>query len=443
MIGANPRDQQVPDVRGQAAGRRHRDAAEPRLQDPRPSDEARFDGATRPRHRHRSRGQHRGERGRRDHHQRLDGAGAARGSRREVADAFAMRRTSSSAPASTSSTGRLSSSLPEQKDRVIGTNPPANQTSAITNVITIIVGFGPGQRAGPGLRRARRSTSASRSWPRRDFRQPSAGRRRQQPALRSGGRHQSACGRERSEGHPDPDPGVARQPVHHAEPGGSVLGGRRAATCACCGWTGGLVRGPDMQNSGQRTNAVVTQSPPAGHHGELRQSRHAELRVVAARTVSATSCSSRLTRCFGGRLAAQREPVGQHPVAALGQDRLGVELDAVDRELDVLHAHDDAALGARGDLQLIGQGVGQDRQRVVAGRRERIRKSLQHTDIRVVARCWSCRAAVPVRDRPCRRTPRRSPGGRGRRRAVGSRRRRRRAPAGWTRLPARACPGRG
>jgi len=30
------------------------------------------------------------------------------------------------------------------------------------------------------------------------------------------------------------------------------------------GWTGGLVPGPDVQNSGQKTNAVVTQNPPAG-----------------------------------------------------------------------------------------------------------------------------------------------------------------------------------
>jgi eukaryotic-like serine/threonine-protein kinase len=30
------------------------------------------------------------------------------------------------------------------------------------------------------------------------------------------------------------------------------------------GWTGVLVKGPDMPNSGQRTNAVVTQNPPAG-----------------------------------------------------------------------------------------------------------------------------------------------------------------------------------
>jgi serine/threonine-protein kinase len=30
------------------------------------------------------------------------------------------------------------------------------------------------------------------------------------------------------------------------------------------GWTGQLIRSPDVQNSGQRTNAVVTQSPQAG-----------------------------------------------------------------------------------------------------------------------------------------------------------------------------------
>jgi beta-lactam-binding protein with PASTA domain/predicted Ser/Thr protein kinase len=36
-----------------------------------------------------------------------------------------------------------SPSTPELKDRVVGTNPPANQTSAITNEIAIIVGSGP------------------------------------------------------------------------------------------------------------------------------------------------------------------------------------------------------------------------------------------------------------------------------------------------------------
>ena len=36
-----------------------------------------------------------------------------------------------------------SPSTPDQAGKVIGTNPPANQTSAITNVITIIIGTGP------------------------------------------------------------------------------------------------------------------------------------------------------------------------------------------------------------------------------------------------------------------------------------------------------------
>jgi serine/threonine-protein kinase len=30
------------------------------------------------------------------------------------------------------------------------------------------------------------------------------------------------------------------------------------------GWTGIMLKGADVQNSGQRTNAVVTQSPAAG-----------------------------------------------------------------------------------------------------------------------------------------------------------------------------------
>ncbi len=44
-----------------------------------------------------------------------------------------------------------SPSTPEMKDRVVGTNPPANQTSAITNEITIVVGSGPETAAVPDL----------------------------------------------------------------------------------------------------------------------------------------------------------------------------------------------------------------------------------------------------------------------------------------------------
>ena len=38
------------------------------------------------------------------------------------------------------------------KDRVLATNPPANQTSAITNEITIVVGSGPETREVPDVK---------------------------------------------------------------------------------------------------------------------------------------------------------------------------------------------------------------------------------------------------------------------------------------------------
>jgi eukaryotic-like serine/threonine-protein kinase len=44
-----------------------------------------------------------------------------------------------------------SPSTPDMAGKVIGTNPPANQTSAITNVITIIVGSGPQTKQVPDV----------------------------------------------------------------------------------------------------------------------------------------------------------------------------------------------------------------------------------------------------------------------------------------------------
>ena len=66
------------------------------------------------------------------------------------------------------------------------------------------------------------------------------------------------------------------------------------------GWTGALDKGADVQNSGQRTNAVVSQNPPPGTGVNFDQHDHAELRVVAARTASATSSSSRRTSASAG-----------------------------------------------------------------------------------------------------------------------------------------------
>ena len=58
--------------------------------------------------------------------------------------------------------------------------------------------------------------------------------------------------------------------------------------------------------------------------------------------------------------------VFEHVVAAGGEDALGVELDALDVELAVAHAHDRAVGGRRRDLEVVGQRGRVDRQRVVA-----------------------------------------------------------------------------
>jgi serine/threonine-protein kinase len=44
-----------------------------------------------------------------------------------------------------------SPSTPELKDKVVGTNPPANQTTAITNEIVIVIGSGPATKAVPDV----------------------------------------------------------------------------------------------------------------------------------------------------------------------------------------------------------------------------------------------------------------------------------------------------
>ncbi|RAV06724.1 Stk1 family PASTA domain-containing Ser/Thr kinase [Mycolicibacterium sp. GF69] len=155
-----------------------------------------------------------------------------------------------------------SPSTPELKDRVLGTNPPANQTSAITNEITVIVGSGPQSRSVPNVRD-----------------QPEASARQ---ILTAAG-----------------FTNVVSVQVDSSEPCGQVIGTLPAAgqetpidspiqlqlsSCnqfvmpdlrgmfwtdaeprlRALGWTGFLDKGADVQNSGQRTNAVVTQSPAAG-----------------------------------------------------------------------------------------------------------------------------------------------------------------------------------
>jgi beta-lactam-binding protein with PASTA domain/predicted Ser/Thr protein kinase len=156
-----------------------------------------------------------------------------------------------------------SPSTPETKDKVLATIPPANQTSAITNEITVVVGSGPESKPVPDVR-SQTVESA-------------------QQVLTASGFTKNVVVEVDS---PSPKGQVVGTvpPAADVVPMDTVIqiqvskgdqfvmpdvrGGfwtdvepnlRNAY-----GWTGQLIRGPDVQNSGQRSNAVVTQSPTPG-----------------------------------------------------------------------------------------------------------------------------------------------------------------------------------
>jgi eukaryotic-like serine/threonine-protein kinase len=156
-----------------------------------------------------------------------------------------------------------SPSTPEMKDKVLATIPPANQTSAITNEITIVVGSGPESKPVPDVKNqtvesAQSVLSAS------GFTKPVV------VEIDSPSPKGTVMGTLPPAGDIVPLDSVIQVQVslgnQFVMP--DVRGGfwtdvepnlRNAY-----GWTGPLIRGPDVQNSGQRTNAVVTQSPAAG-----------------------------------------------------------------------------------------------------------------------------------------------------------------------------------
>ncbi|OBG12512.1 serine/threonine protein kinase [Mycolicibacterium celeriflavum] len=155
-----------------------------------------------------------------------------------------------------------SPSTPELKNRVLGTNPPANQTSAITNEITIVVGSGPESRTVPNV--ANQSEASARQiLTAAGFTNvvpvqvdspepcgqvigtlPPAGQ--DSPVDAPVQLQQSACNQFLM-------PDVRGMFWVDAEPRLRALG-----------WTGSLDKGADVPNSGQRANAVVTQSPAPG-----------------------------------------------------------------------------------------------------------------------------------------------------------------------------------
>ena len=153
-------------------------------------------------------------------------------------------------------------SNPEQKDKVLNTIPPANQTSAITNEITIVVGTGPATRTLPDVV-GQTSEVATRNLNTLGFPtiltapvdspEPAGQVLAADPPAGTSATLDTAITLKVSKGNQFIIPNLTGQFWVDAEPNLRALG-----------WTGVLVKGPDVPNSGQRTNAVVTQNPAPG-----------------------------------------------------------------------------------------------------------------------------------------------------------------------------------
>jgi len=155
-----------------------------------------------------------------------------------------------------------SPSTPEMKDKVLGTNPPVNQTSAITNEITIVLGAGPETRPVPDVKGQAQDSSVqiltasgfTKAVPVEvDSTLPAGQVIGTNPPAGQTVPVDTVIQLQVSRGNQFIMPDLRGQFWTDAEPRLRALG-----------WTGVLDRGGDVQNSGQRTNAVVTQSPAAG-----------------------------------------------------------------------------------------------------------------------------------------------------------------------------------
>ncbi|AEV72446.1 serine/threonine protein kinase [Mycolicibacterium rhodesiae NBB3] len=155
-----------------------------------------------------------------------------------------------------------SPSTPEMKDKVLGTNPPVNQTSAITNEITIVLGAGPETRAVPDVKGQAQDSAVqiltasgfTKTVPVQvDSTLPVGQLIGTNPPAGETVPVDTVIQLQVSRGNQFIMPDLRGQFWTDAEPRLRALG-----------WTGVLDRGADVRDSGQRTNAVVTQSPSAG-----------------------------------------------------------------------------------------------------------------------------------------------------------------------------------
>ena len=147
-------------------------------------------------------------------------------------------------------------------DKVIGTNPPANQTSAITNVITIIVGSGPETKqipdvAGQTVDVAKKNLTVygftKFSQAQVDSPRPAGEVIGTNPPKGQTVPVDSVIELQVSKGNQFVMPDLTGMFWTDAEPRLRALG-----------WTGVLDKGPDVDAGGSQHNRVVSQSPPAG-----------------------------------------------------------------------------------------------------------------------------------------------------------------------------------
>ncbi len=155
-----------------------------------------------------------------------------------------------------------SSSVPELKDRVVSTVPPANSTSAITNEITVVVGTGPQTKALPDVTNQTADGATTNlkilgftailtapvASPR-----PAGEVVATDPIAGTVVPLDAPVTLKVSLGNQFVMPNLTGQFWVDAEPNLRALG-----------WTGVLIKGANIDNSGLRSNAVVTQSPAPG-----------------------------------------------------------------------------------------------------------------------------------------------------------------------------------
>ncbi len=155
-----------------------------------------------------------------------------------------------------------SPSSPESLGKVIGTNPPANQTSAITNVITIVVGSGPETKqvpdvAGQTVDIAQKNLTvygfSKFSQAQVDSPQPAGEVIGTNPPKGQTVPVDSVIELQVSKGNQFIMPDLTGMFWTDAEPRLRTLG-----------WTGVLDKGPDVDAGGSQHNKVVYQNPPAG-----------------------------------------------------------------------------------------------------------------------------------------------------------------------------------